>query len=99
MLIFAALCLAALAPGAATVWLLRRNRRSWLLAALAGVGVTVSGPFLLLASLFVFPPLGLLLGGGAALAAVHYYDEGQVWAATAWAAAATLALACSGWSL
>lgn len=97
MLIIVILCLAALAPGVATVWLLRD--RGWLVAALGGLGVTVSVPFLLLVSLVVFPPLGFLIGGGAVLAALKAYDDGRVWVASAWAAAAVLALACAGWSL
>ncbi|MFF7452120.1 MULTISPECIES: hypothetical protein [unclassified Streptomyces] len=97
MLIVTVICLAALAPGAATVWLL--HHRGWLIASLAGLGVTVSVPFLLLVSLVVFPPLGFLIGGGAALAALKAYDDDRIWLATAWAAAAALAFACAGWSL
>lgn len=97
MLILLALCTAALAPGVATAWLLRR--RGWLLATLAGLGVTVSVPFLLLVSLVVFPPLGFVLGAGAVFAALRCYDDGRIWAATAWAGAAMVAFACSGWSL
>ncbi|MFI8535375.1 hypothetical protein ACIGMX_34660 [Streptomyces aquilus] len=97
MLILAAICLTALAPGVATVWLLRRH--GWLRAVVAGVGATLSLPFLLLVSLIVFPPLGFLLGAGAAALAVHYYDDGRLWVATAWAALCFVAVTCSGWSL
>lgn len=97
MLLLVVLCLAALAPGAATVWLLWHRGR--LIAVLAGLGVTVSVPFLLIVSLVLFPPLGFLLGAGAAVLAIRYYDDGRVWAATAWAAIATLAVTCAGWSL
>jgi len=90
------LAAAALAPGLATTWLLRH--RGWTLAVLAGVGVTVSLPFLLLSSLIAFPPLGFLVGGAAVLAALSAYDRGAIWVATAWAATAVVAFACAGWS-
>lgn len=99
MLLLVVLCLAALAPGAATVWLLRHHRRGWLIAALGGVLVTASVPFLLLVSLVLFPPLGILISGGAALAAVNAYDHDRIWVATAWAVLAAGALACAGWSM
>lgn len=100
MLIVTALCLAALAPGAATVWLVRqRHRRSWLLACLAGAAVTMSLPFLLLVSLVLFPPLGILVGACAGLAALNAFDHDRVWLGMAWALVAVLALGCAGWSM
>lgn len=97
MLIITLLVLAGLAPGVATAWFLRT--RGTLIAVLAGAGVTVSLPFLLLCSLIVFPPLGFALGGVAALAALRAFDDGRVWVATAWAGAAVVAVGCAGWSL
>lgn len=92
-----AICLAGLLPGVATVWLLRG--RGWLLAALAGLGVTLSLPAALIATMVVFPPLGVAVAVGALAAALHAYDDGRVWIATAWAATACLALACAGVAL
>lgn len=94
-MLIAVLCLAALAPGAATAWLLRA--RGTLIAVLAGAAVAVSLPFLLLVSLAVFPPLGLAVAAIAGLAALKAYDGGRVWIATAWVGAMLLASACAGW--
>lgn len=96
-MLFALLVVAALAPGLLTTWHLRH--RGWGPAVLAGIGVTVALPFLLIASLIVFPPLGFLLGGAAALGAFCCYDAGKIWCGTAWAGIAVLAFACAGWSL
>lgn len=95
-MLIAVLCLAALAPGAATAWLLRT--RGTLIAVLAGAAVTVSLPFLLLMSLAVFPPLGLVVASIAGLTALRAYDDGRVWIATAWAAVMAAALGCVGWT-
>ncbi|ELP67623.1 hypothetical protein STRTUCAR8_08584 [Streptomyces turgidiscabies Car8] len=94
-MLIAVLCLAALAPGAATAWLLRE--RGTLIAVLAGAGVTVSLPFLLACSLVAFPPLGVAIAAVAALAALKAYDDGRVWIGTAWTAAMLIACACAGW--
>lgn len=94
-MLIAVLCLAALAPGAATAWLLRA--RGTLIAILAGAAVTVSLPFLLLMTLAVFPPLGLIVAALAGLAALKAYDDGRVWTATVWAGAMVIACACAGW--
>ncbi|WP_330339386.1 hypothetical protein [Streptomyces sp. NBC_00557] len=96
MLLITVLCLAGLAPGLATVWLVRRHT-GWLLAVLAGVGVTAALPFLLLASLVLFPPLGIAVGLAAALAALRSYDRGRIWSATAWAGLTVLAVSCTRW--
>ncbi|MFI5685879.1 hypothetical protein [Streptomyces sp. NPDC051636] len=96
MLLITVLCLAGLAPGLATVWLVRR-RSSWLLAVLAGVAVTVALPFLLLTSLVLFPPLGIAVGLAAALAALRAYDRGRIWSATVWAGVTALAVSCARW--
>jgi len=97
MLIITLLVLAGLAPGIITGVLLRR--RGPLVAVLAGAAVTVSLPFLLLVTLVAVPPLGFLLGGLAAVAAVNAFDDGRVWVATAYAGAAVVAVSCAGWSL
>jgi hypothetical protein len=89
-----ALVLAGLAPGIATAWLLRR--RGWPLALLAGLGVTVSLPGLLLLAMVAFPPLGIAVAFGSLIAAIRAYDDGRVWIATAWTAATAVALACAG---
>ncbi|MFF7947000.1 hypothetical protein [Streptomyces griseorubiginosus] len=96
-MLIALLCLAALAPGVATAWLLRK--RGHLIAVLAGAGVTVSLPFLLALSLVVFPPLGILVAALAGIAALNAYEEGHLWVATAWGSVVVVACACSGWSL
>lgn len=93
-MLIAVFCLAALIPGAATAWLLRA--RGTLIAALAGAAVAVSLPFLLLMSLAVFPPLGVVVAAVAGLAALRAYDDGRVWIATAWAGAMLIACACAG---
>ncbi|MFF9285418.1 hypothetical protein [Streptomyces griseosporeus] len=92
-----ALCLAGLIPGTVTAWLLRR--RGWLVALAAGLGVTLSLPALLLAAMVLFPPLGFAVALAAIAAALHAYDDGRVWIATAWAATAVLALTCAGVAL
>jgi hypothetical protein len=89
------LTLAALAPGIATSWLLRRHGP--LIAVLAGAGVAFALPFLLVVSLVLFPPLGIVLAAGAGIAALEAYDRGKVWMATAWAGVMALASACAGW--
>jgi hypothetical protein len=97
MLLITLLVLAGLAPGVATAWFLRRRGR--LISLLAGAGVTVSLPFLLLVTLVVVPPLGFVLGFLAGAAALRAYDDGRVLIATAWAGAAVVAVGCAGWSL
>lgn len=96
-MLLALLCLAALAPGVATGWLLRR--RGTLVAVLAGAAVTVSLPFLLALSLVVVPPLGILVAALAGLAALNAYEKGHLWVATAWGSVVVVACACSGWQL
>lgn len=95
-MLLALLAVAALAPGAITVWRLRH--RGWGLALFAGVAVTVALPFVLISSMVVFPPLGIVVAAGAALAALRDYDNGKIWWATGWATLAAVALACAGWS-
>lgn len=97
MLLIALLVLAGLAPGVVTGLLLRR--RGPLIAVLAGAGVTVSLPFLLLVTLVAVPPLGFALGFLAGAASLRAYDDGRVLVATAWAGAAVVAVGCAGWSL
>lgn len=94
-MLIAVFCLAALIPGAATAWLLRA--RGTLIAVLAGAGVAVSLPFLLLVSLAVFPPLGVIVAVLAGLAALKAYDDGRVWIGTVWVGAMLIACACAGW--
>lgn len=96
-MLIALLAVAALAPGLATTWRLRH--RGWALALLAGVGITAALPFLLLASLIAFPPLGLIVSAVSAVAALKAYDDGRIWFATAWASMAVVATACTGWPL
>ncbi|MFF9215601.1 hypothetical protein [Streptomyces viridosporus] len=91
------LVLAGLVPGLATVWLLRR--RGWVLALLAGLGVTVSLPGLLLVAMIAFPPLGIAVALAALVAALRAYDDGRVLIGTAWAATAVIALGCAGVAL
>ncbi|MEU1478912.1 hypothetical protein [Streptomyces sp. NPDC005760] len=97
MLLITLLVLAGLAPGVATAWFLRRHGR--LISLLAGAGVTVALPFLLLVTLVAVPPLGFALGLLAAAAALRAVDDGRVWVATAWAGVAVVAISCAGWSL
>ncbi|MFC8515502.1 hypothetical protein [Streptomyces sp. NPDC057257] len=94
-MLIAVLCLTALAPGVATAWLLRA--RGPLIATLAGAAVTAALPFLLLVSLIVFPPLGLVVAILAVIAALTAYDRGRLWAATAWTGIALVASAYAGW--
>ena len=89
-----ALVLAGLAPGLATVWLLRR--RGWLVAVAAGLGVTISLPGMLLLAMIAFPPLALAVTLVALASALHAYDDGRVWIGTAWATTALIALTCAG---
>ncbi|MFF8482353.1 hypothetical protein [Streptomyces antibioticus] len=96
MLLVLLLTVAALTPGVLTA--LRLRNRGWPLALLAGAGVALSVPFILLSSLVVFPPLGIAVAVAAVLAALAAYDDGRVWYATAWAALAVVACACAGWS-
>lgn len=98
MLLLAALCLAGLTPGIATGWYLHHKGHGWLLAAGAGTAVTLAMPAALLAPLVLFPPIGVVVGVLAVIAALHAYDEGRVWVAAVWAAAATIALSCAGWA-
>ncbi|MEV6803160.1 hypothetical protein [Streptomyces sp. NPDC051132] len=97
-MLFFALCLAGLAPGAATAWLLHQ-RHGWPLAILAGLGVTASLPCLLVAAMVVFPPLGIVVGIGSGAAALRAYDAGRIGVGTAWTATALVALACAGVTL
>ncbi|WP_394434529.1 hypothetical protein [Streptomyces sp. SGAir0957] len=94
MLLLAAICLAGLAPGVATAWLLRG--RGWPLAIAAGLGVTLVLPASLIAAMILCPPLGLAVALAAIAEALHAYDDGRIWIATAWAGTAALALACTG---
>lgn len=89
-----ALCIAGLAPGAATVWLL--HQRGWLLAIAAGVGVTVSLPGLLIVAMIWFWPLAAAVAGGAAVCACQAYDDGRLWAATVWVSVVLVAAWCGG---
>lgn len=98
MLLLTIICTAALAPGAATAWLLHR-RYGWTRAVLAGAAVTVSLPGFLLLTLLAFPPVAFLLAllaGGAALTA---YDKGRISHGIALTAAALVCLWCAGWTL
>ncbi|MFI0233135.1 hypothetical protein [Streptomyces sp. NPDC017086] len=92
-----ALLAAALLPGAITTWLMRR--RGWAIALLAGIGATAALPFLLLATLVLFPPLGFVVGIAAGLAALDAFGAGRIWTATALATVSAVALACAGWSV
>ncbi|MBL3669072.1 hypothetical protein JL475_24375 [Streptomyces sp. M2CJ-2] len=92
-----ALALVGLVPGIATAWLL--HRRGWILALLAGLGVTVSLPGLLLVAMVAFPPLGIAVALAALAAALRAYDDGRVLIGTAWASAAVVALGCAGVAL
>jgi hypothetical protein len=92
-----ALTIAGLAPGIATALLLRH--RGWTIALLAGLGVTVSLPLLLVAAMLAFPPLGLAVAVASIAAALHAYDDGRVLAGTAWALSAAISLTCAGVAL
>lgn len=94
-------CLAGLAPGIATAWYVHHREHGWLLAVLAGAGVTACLPLCLLTALVAVPGLALATGVAAGLAALGAYDQGRVWVATAWVSAAGIAFWCAGagWSL
>jgi hypothetical protein len=96
MLLLAIFSSGALAMGLATVWLLHKRNHRWPIAVLAGLGATLSMPFLLLTVLVLFPPVGILAGGLILLAALGSYDRGHVLAGTALAAVGVLAIACAG---
>jgi hypothetical protein len=89
-----AICLAGLAPGLTTVWLLRR--RGWLLATLAGLAVTLALPGLLVLALITMPPLAYVLAVGSVVIACRAFDEGRVWIGCAWAVVLAVSLACAG---
>ncbi|MEV7793404.1 hypothetical protein AB0O68_15635 [Streptomyces sp. NPDC087512] len=89
-----AICLAGLAPGIATAWLLRH--RGWPLAAAAGLAVTLALPGLLLLALVSMPPLAYLLAVGSVVLAARAFDTGRVWVGCAWAVVLTVSLACAG---
>jgi hypothetical protein len=92
-----AICLAGLLPGLATVWMLRGH--GWPIVVAAGIGVTLSLPATLIATMVLVPPLGVAVAAASCLAALHAYDQGRVWIATVWAVTASIALTCSGVSL
>ncbi|WP_445524781.1 hypothetical protein [Streptomyces cyslabdanicus] len=96
-MLFLAICLAGLAPGLATVWLVHSRGHSWALAIAAGVGVTACLPLLLLAAVLAWPPAAYAITAVAVLAALKAYDDGRVLIASAWATAAVAAYACAGW--
>ncbi|WP_073946505.1 hypothetical protein [Streptomyces kebangsaanensis] len=96
-MLLALVCLAGLAPGLATAWLVRSRGHSWALAIAAGVGVTASLPLLLLATVLACPPAAYALTAVAVLAALQAYDDGRIWIGTAWATTAAAAFACAGW--
>jgi len=89
-----AICLAGLAPGLTTAWLLRRH--GWLRAALAGLAITLALPGLLILAMVAMPPLGYVVAACSAAIAVKAYDEGRVLVGTAWAAVLVVAFACAG---
>lgn len=92
-----ALLVAALIPGVITS--IRLRPRGWPIAVLAGLGVTLSIPFVALSCIVFFPPLGIAVGVLAVVAALNAYDSGRVGTATLWAITAVIALGCAGWSL
>ena len=96
-LMLLALALAGLAPGLATTWLLRTH--GWTVAVLAGLGVTISLPGLLIVAMVAFPPLGIAVALAALVAALRAYDDGRVLVGTTWAAASVIALGCAGVAL
>ncbi|EGX60115.1 hypothetical protein SZN_09341 [Streptomyces zinciresistens K42] len=96
-MILALLLAAALVPGAATVWLLRHH--GWALACTAGAAVTLSLPGLALLLAVLFPPLGIAAALASTTAALRAYDDGRIWAGTAWAGTAGLALTCAAVAL
>jgi hypothetical protein len=85
-----------LLPGVATGWYVHR-RHGLLLAVLAGAGVTLALPFLLLSTLILFPPAGFVLGVIAGATALRAYDEGRIWTGTALVGAAAVAFSCASW--
>ncbi|MEU6070551.1 hypothetical protein ABZ864_40460 [Streptomyces sp. NPDC047082] len=85
-----------LTPCIGTARLVHRHR-GWPLALLARLRATIAFPLLVLATLTVFPPLGI--GAGAVLAAFHAYDHGRIRVATMWTAAAIITFACSSWRI
>ncbi|MEU0458577.1 hypothetical protein ABZ322_37695 [Streptomyces sp. NPDC006129] len=99
-MLYLALAVAGLIPGAATVWLVRR-RHGWITAVLAGAAVVVALPVTTVSALAVllvyFPMLAVALSLAAVAAALHDYDSGRVWVATGWAAAAVALLSLAGW--
>ncbi|MGW0566099.1 hypothetical protein [Streptomyces tauricus] len=98
-MLLAIVCIAGLTPGTATAWYLHHSGRGWPLALGAGLTVTAALPLALLATLSLFPPIGIAVGAASALAAFRAYDDGRVWVATAWAAAAFISLSCAGWAV
>ncbi|HEY6114865.1 MAG TPA: hypothetical protein VI172_02805 [Candidatus Dormibacteraeota bacterium] len=97
MILALLLTVTALTPGVITV--IRLRARGWPIAVLAGLGVTLSIPFVALSCILLFPPLGLAVGILAVVAALNAYDAGRIWTATTWATIAVVALGCAGWSL
>ncbi|GAA3956842.1 hypothetical protein GCM10022384_07460 [Streptomyces marokkonensis] len=89
-----AICLAGLAPGLATVWLLRR--KGWLLATLTGLAVTLALPGLLILAMVAMPPLGYVIAVCSVVIAVRAFDEGRVWVGCAWAVVLVVSFACAG---
>ncbi|MYU22924.1 hypothetical protein [Streptomyces sp. SID8352] len=87
-------CLAGLAPGIATAWLLRT--RGWAVATTAGLTVTLAAPALLLISMTALPPLGWIVAVYAAVTAARSFDDGRIWTGCAWATLLTIALGCAG---
>jgi glucose-6-phosphate-specific signal transduction histidine kinase len=85
-----------LAPGVYTAVRVHA-RHGWMWAALAGIGMTLLGVALLLATVVAFAPLGLVLMVVCLLAALRAYDDGRFTAATAWTTAALLLAAVAGW--
>ncbi|WP_328439349.1 hypothetical protein OHA71_23715 [Streptomyces sp. NBC_00444] len=96
-MLLALLVAAALAPGACTVWLLRR--RGWGIAVLAGAGVTLALPFVLISSLIVFPPLAILAAVGCAVSALNAYNDGRIVMGAGWMAFAGVCTWCAGWPI
>lgn len=92
-----ALLVAALIPGVITA--IRLRARGWPIAVLAGLGVTLSIPFVALSCLVVFPPLGIAVAVLAVVAALNAYDAGRIWTASLYGALAVIAVGCAGWSL
>ena len=96
MFLVVLLAASGLAPGVYTAVRLHAQY-GWVKAALAGVGVTVLGVVGLLSTLILVTPLAAVAAGACLLLALRAYDQGRVFWACWWTAAALLFAPFAGW--